>query len=281
MITLDDVKTRHRTIWAGGDYARVARDLIASLGPVLVDACGVRPGEHVLDVAAGAGNAALPAARAGASVVASDLVDALLDQGRAAAAREGLDLRWEEADAEALPYDDGSFDVVLSCVGAMFAPDHRRTADELVRVCRPGGRIGLLSWTPEGFVGRMFAAMRPYAPAPPPGAQPPVLWGQASHLTELFGDRVVEVTAHRATVRIDAFADGAAFRDFFRAHYGPTVAVYRSLADDPDRTAALDRDLAAVGDEALDDTGDGTMSWEYLLWTGTRAQAGSASSQSA
>ena len=165
------LKARHRTMWALGDYPAVAVDMIAELGPVLVSATGVRRGDRVLDVAAGSGNAAVPAALTGAEVVASDLTPELFEAGRQLAKEQGAELTWEEGDAEALPYPDSSFDVVLSCVGVMFAPHHQRAADELVRVCRPGGTIGLLSWTPTGFVGELFRTMKPYAPPPPPGAR--------------------------------------------------------------------------------------------------------------
>jgi ubiquinone/menaquinone biosynthesis C-methylase UbiE len=150
----DPLKARHRTMWGLGDYPLVADTVVPDLGAVLVDACGVMPGDRVLDVAAGSGNAAIPAARAGAQVVASDLTPSLLEAGKARA--EDLPIRWEEADAEALPYADGSFDVVLSCLGVMFAPHHQAGADELVRVCRSGGTIGVLSWTPGGFIGQLW-----------------------------------------------------------------------------------------------------------------------------
>ncbi len=139
----------------------------------------------------------------------------------------------------------------------MFAPHHQEAADELVRVVRPGGRIGLLSWTPAGFIGQMFATMKPYAPPPPPGAQPPPLWGDEAHVRALLGDRVTDVVAETRSLRVALFADGAAFRDFFKRTYGPTIAVYRSLADDPDRTAELDAALAALGDAALAERRDG------------------------
>jgi SAM-dependent methyltransferase len=262
------LKAKHAAMWAMGDYPAVATDVIAPLGPILVAAAGVGPGDRVLDVGAGSGNAAIPAALTGADVVASDLTPELLETGRLQAADRGARLRWEEADAEALPYADASFDVVLSCVGVMFAPHHQQSADELVRVVGPGGRIGLLSWTPEGFIGQMFAAMKPYAPAPPPGAQPPPLWGDEGHVRGLLGDRVTDVVAERRSLQVSVFADGAGFRDFFKRTYGPTIAVYRSLADDPDRAAELDTVLAGLGDGFLR---EGSMAWEYLLLTARRA----------
>ncbi len=232
------LKARHRAMWALGDYPAVASDIIPHLGAVLVDAVRVKGGDRVLDVAAGNGNAAIPAALAGASVVASDLTPELLESGRALAARKGVEITWQQADAEALPFADGEFDAVLSCVGVMFAPHHQASAEELVRVCRPGGTIGLINWTPEGFIGRMFATMKPYAPPPPPGAQPPPLWGDEGHLRSLFGDGVTDVIARKATVTVDHFDRPEAFREYFKANYGPTIAVYRSIAAQPERVAA-------------------------------------------
>lgn len=264
------LKARHRAMWALGDYPAVAAEVIPALGPVLVDACGVKPGALVLDVAAGSGNAAIPAALAGADVVAGDLTPELFDAGRRTAAEQGAQLRWEQADAEALPYADGAFDVVMSCVGVMFAPHHQAAADELVRVCRPGGTIGLISWTPEGFIGRMFAVMKPYAAPPPPGASPPPLWGDPAHVARLLGDRVTDVEVRRATVRVDHFNTAEEFRDYFKANYGPTIAVYRNLADQPERAAELDEALAELA--RRDDLGWGAMDWEYLLVTARRAE---------
>jgi SAM-dependent methyltransferase len=255
-------------LWALGNYDAVSTEVIAPLGRRLVEATGIDAGQHVLDVAAGTGNAALPAARTGADVVASDVTQALLDVGRRAAEAEGLDLDWRADDAQALPYDDGEFDAAISCVGVMFAPRHQDAADQLVRVVRPGGRIGLISWTPEGFIGRMFATMKPYAPAPPAGAQPPPLWGDEAHVRGLLRDRVTDVVAVRERLSVDRFATGAEFRDFFKAVYGPTIAVYASIAGDPARVVELDAALAALGDEALH---DGRMEWEYLLLTCRRA----------
>jgi SAM-dependent methyltransferase len=268
-ITADhDLKTRHRTMWALGNYPAVASEVIAELGPVLVEAAGVRAGDRVLDVAAGSGNVALPAARLGATVTATDLTPELLEAGRRAAEAEGLEIGWKEADAEAMPCADEKWDVALSCVGVMFAPHHQAAADELVRVVRPGGRIGLISWTPDGFIGQMFATMRPFVPAPPPGVQPPPLWGRLDHVRELFGDRVTDLDARQQKLRVSRFDSGAEFRDFFKATYGPTITAYAGIADDPERTDALDQELAALGDRYLV---DGVMEWEYLLVTGHRA----------
>jgi ubiquinone/menaquinone biosynthesis C-methylase UbiE len=262
------LKAKHRAMWALGDYPAVARDIVGDLGPVLVQASGVGPGERVLDVAAGSGNASIPAAAAGASVIASDLTPELFETGRKAAAEAGVEIDWQQADAEALPYPDASFDTVLSCLGVMFAPHHQAGASELVRVLRPGGTLGLLSWTPEGFIGQMFATMKPYAPAPPPVAQPPPLWGNEEHVRALLGDRVTEVSASRASLVVDEFATPAAFRDYFKANYGPTIAVYKAIADDQEKVAALDRDLEDLGrrfDRGA--AGSSVLEWEYLLLT--------------
>ncbi len=267
------LKARHRAMWASGDYSAVADEVIPALGAVLVQAGGVRRGQRVLDVAAGTGNAALPAAAAGAEVVASDLAPELLDIGRRHAEARGLTLTWQEGDAENLPYDDASFDVVLSCVGVMFAPHHGRSAAELLRVCRPGGTIALLSWTPTGFIGRMFAVMRPYMAPPPPGAQPPPLWGDEAHVRELLADGVSDLTFRRDTLVVDRFGTPEDFVDFFKRTYGPTIVAYRGLADDPARAAALDAELVALArDAARPAPGGGiTMEWEYLLVTATRS----------
>jgi SAM-dependent methyltransferase len=256
-------------MWASGDYPRLAAELVAPLGPVLVAATGVGPGDRVLDVASGTGNAAIPAARTGADVTASDLCPELLEHGRRLAAEHGVDLAWREANAHELPFADQEFDVVMSCIGVMFAPFHQQAADELVRVLKPGGRIGVLSWTPEGHIGQLWAAMKPYAPAPPPGAQPPPLWGQEAHVRELFGDRVTDVVTERRMLPVDLFADGAQFRDYFKSTYGPTISVYRNVEGDPDRVAALDADIARVGDSVL--SAASTMDWEYLLLTARKA----------
>jgi SAM-dependent methyltransferase len=263
-MTIDrGLESRHRALWASGDYATVATELVSPLGPVLVQASEIRAGDRVLDVAAGSGNVAIPAALIGANVTASDLVPELLERG-AALARD-VDVRWCEANAEALPFGVAEFDAVLSCVGVMFAPHHERAANELVRVCRPGGTIGLISWTPEGFIGQMFATMKSYVPAPPPGVQPPPKWGDADYVQALLGDGITDFRTERRTLGVDRFVDGAAFRDFFKTYYGPTISAYRGIAEAPERVAALDVELAELADRYL--AGSSTMEWEYLLVT--------------
>jgi SAM-dependent methyltransferase len=265
------LKARHRAMWALGDYPAVAADVIAELGGVIVDACEIAPGDRVLDVAAGSGNAAIPAAQRGGSVVASDLTPELFDAGRKLAALHGVTVEWQQGDAEALPYGDGEFDVVMSTVGVMFAPHHQAAADELVRVARPRGTIGLVNWTPEGFIGQMFAVMKPYAPAPPPGAQPPPLWGRPEHVQQLFGDQVIDLQATRQHLRVDRFDSPEDFREFFKRCYGPTIVAYRNIADDPVRIDALDRELAELAGRHGHDDGGFVMEWEYLLVTAQRS----------
>ncbi len=270
-ITADQaLKARHRALWALGDYPAVAREVIPELGRVLVDATGIRRGITVLDVAAGSGNAAIPAALTGADVVASDLTPELLAAGQEIGEKVGVDVRWDEADAEALPYPDAAFDVVLSSVGVMFAPHHQDSADELLRVTRPGGTIGLINWTPAGFIGELFRTMKPYAPTPPPGVQPPPLWGDEEHVRALFGNGITGVVARRQTVTVDGFATPEAWRDFFKAAYGPTIATYRSIANDAERVAALDRELAALARRYDRGVGSTVMDWEYLLFVARR-----------
>ncbi|HEY7813933.1 MAG TPA: methyltransferase domain-containing protein [Nakamurella sp.] len=202
-------------------------------------------------------------------MTASELTPELLDIGEQRAIERALDLTWVEADAEFLPFEDGEFDVVTSCVGVMFAPFHQPVADQLTRVTRPGGTIALINWTSEGVIGRMFGVMREFVPAPPPGAQPGPLWWTEAHVRELFGDRVTELRAERRQLTVDRFANAEHFRDYFREYYGPTIAAYRNIADDPTREAALDRALTELARSAGADTG--TMQWEYLLVTARRA----------
>jgi ubiquinone/menaquinone biosynthesis C-methylase UbiE len=266
-----ELKARHRSMWASGDYASMVETFLLPLGPRLVEACGIGPGMRVLDVAAGTGNASLPAAQRGASVTASDLTPELLDVGRRRAEAEGLELEWVEADAEHLPIADESYDVVMSSIGAMFAPHHQDVADELVRVCRPGGTIGLLSWTPEGMVGALFRTMGPFAPPPPAGAQPAPLWGSEQHINELFGDRVTWTTLEREMLDITAFDHPRDYGEHFKARYGPTIAA-RANAQRNEREAEFDAALDAFCDEWNSGTPEAArFEKEYLLAVGSRA----------
>lgn len=269
-VTYDELKTKHRGMWASGDYPRMVETFLLPLGPRLVEACEIGPGMQVLDVASGTGNAAIPAAQRGAVVTASDLTPELLEAGRARPEAQGLDITWTPADAENLPFEDGSFDVVMSSIGVMFAPHHQAAADELVRVCRPGGKIGLLSWTPEGMIGALFATMKPFAPPPPPGASSPPLWGSEEHLQGLFGGRVGLHTLRRENLSITAFEHARDYGEHFKAYYGPTIAA---------RANAVRNGLEQEFDQALDqfcdtwDSGtDGAAHFEkeYLIAVGTR-----------
>jgi SAM-dependent methyltransferase len=266
-----ELKGRHRKMWASGDYGSMVETFLLPLGPRLVDACGIGPDMIVLDVAAGTGNASIPAAERGAKVTASDLTPELFDAGRERAAAAGVELEWVEADAENLPFGDQSFDVVMSSIGAMFAPHHQEVADELVRVGRPGGTIGLLSWTPEGMIGALFKAMGPYAPPPPPGAQPPPLWGSEEHLRELFGERVQWRTLDRDVLEITAFERPGDWGEHFKEKYGPTI-VARGNAEKSGRAAEFDEALDQFCEEwNLGTAKNARFEQEYLLAIGTRA----------
>src|SRR4051794_12358011 len=241
-----ELKARHRAMWASGDYPGMVETFLTPLGPRLVEACGIAPGMRVLDVAAGTGNAAIPAALRGAYVTASDLTPELLDAGRRHAG--DADLEWVEADAEALPFADESFDVVMSAIGVMFAPHHADAAAELVRVCEPGGTLGLLSWTPDGMLGALFRAMAPFAPPPPPGASPAPLWGSESHVRGLFGDQIEWRSVSRDVLTITVFPRPRDYGEFFKARYGPTISI-RANAARQGRADEFDATLDAFCEE--------------------------------
>jgi SAM-dependent methyltransferase len=270
-----ELKARHRKMWASGDYPAMVETFLLPLGPRLVEACGIESGMRVLDVATGTGNAAIPAAKKGAEVTASDLTPELFDAGRRRAEAEGVTLEWAEADAENLPFEDASYDVVMSSIGAMFAPHHEKVAGELARVCRPGGTIGMLNWTPEGMVGALFRTLGPFAPPPPPGAQPPPLWGSEDHVKELFGDRVDFHTLERDILNITAFATPQDYGDHFRKYYGPTIAAENNARSNG-RHEEFVRALYAFCDEwnlASPDgsPGEARFEHEYLIAVGTRS----------
>ena len=264
--SLDEHKAAERAMWALGDYHRFAKATVWELGPVLVEACGIGPGQRVLDVAAGTGNVAIRAAEAGAEVVASDLTPENFAAGREEARERRVELDWVEADAEALPFEDGEFDVVTSSLGAMFAPDHRKVADELLRVCRPGGTIGMISFTPEGTAADFFEAFARYAPPPPPGAQPPLLWGSEQHVRELFHGRVdsLELTRREYVERAPSPREYVAL---FDETFGPVIAMRAFLADRPELAAELDRESLEFAERMNRGAAGGPAeySYEYLL----------------
>lgn len=265
-----ELKARHRAMWASGDYSSMVETFLLPLGPRLVEACGIGPGMRVLDVGAGTGNASIPAAQRGANVTASDLTPELLEAGRQRAEAEGLELEWVEGDAENLPFEDESFDVVMSSIGAMFAPHHQEVADEFVRVCRRGGIIGLLSWTPEGMLGALFRMMGPFAPPPPPRAQPPPLWGSEKHLRELIGDRVEWRTLEREMLEITAFEHPHDYAEHFKARYGPTISTQGNARKDG-REAEFEEAFNRFTEEWNRGTPDrARFEKEYLLAVGER-----------
>jgi ubiquinone/menaquinone biosynthesis C-methylase UbiE len=237
-VDLKALKTRQMNTWASGDYAVVGTTL-QIVGELLAEACDLRFDERVLDVAAGNGNATLAAARRGCQVTSTDYVGALLDRGKERAHAERLNVTFEVADAEALPYADANFDAVLSTFGVMFAPDQVTSAHELARVCRPGGRIGLANWTPEGFIGQVFKTLGRHVP-PPAGVQPPSLWGTEAHLRSLFGDNASAITVTPRVFNL-RYRSAAHFIEVFRTWYGPLHKAFASLP--PDGAAALERDL--------------------------------------
>jgi SAM-dependent methyltransferase len=251
-LALDGIKAKQQKTWASGDYGAVAA-LIHPMAELLVQSADLSYGARVLDVAAGTGNASIAAARCGCDVVATDYVTALLDRARIRAQAEGLHLTTEEADAEALPYADGSFDAVLSVVGVMFAPHQEVAAAELARVCRPGGTIALANWTPDGFIGHLFKTIGRHVP-PPPGISPPPLWGSSERLRELLGSSFPELTITPRDL-VFRFASAAGLADYFRDNYGPTLKAFEALGDNG---KALYDDIVALAGEHNVAT-DGTL----------------------
>ena len=224
-IDLAAIKQRQQATWASGDYHMIGTQILI-VSELLIEALDLRSTERVLDVATGSGNAALAAARRGCAVVGLDYVPALLERARRRAEAEGLEAEFVEGDAEALPFDDGAFDVVSSVFGAMFAPNQEQTADELARVCRPGGRIGLVAHTPEGFIGQLFKTIGQFIP-PPPALQSPALWGTEQRLRELFGG-TVDIQAQRRHF-VFRYRSPQHWLDVFRTYYGPVHKAFAAL----------------------------------------------------
>jgi len=235
------LKSRQQITWASGDYAVIGTTL-QIVGEQLAEACDLRWDERVLDVAAGNGNATLAAARRGCKVTSTDYVASLLDRGAERAKAERLDVRFMVQDAEALTFDDGTFDAVLSTFGVMFAPDHARVASELARVCRSGGRIGVANWTPESLVGQMFKALGRQIP-PPAGLQPPALWGVETHVRSLFGDQASAITVTPRSFNF-RYRSAAHFIEVFRTWYGPVHKAFAALPGE--KAAALEHDLTEL-----------------------------------
>jgi ubiquinone/menaquinone biosynthesis C-methylase UbiE len=240
------LKDAHRKTWASGDYPRVA-GLVTEVGERIVERAGVRPGAEVLDVAAGTGNAAIPAARAGAHVTAADLTPELFDAGRSRAVEAGVEIDWITADAEDLPFEDERFDYLLSSLGVQFVPRHEIVARELVRLCRPGGTIALGNWAADGYIGRFWTIMGPYLPPPPAYASPPAGWGRVEHIEKLFADHPVRLTFESYALDFEAESP-AAFIDFLADSYGPLVGARSKLSGDG-RWESLRNELIALSDQ--------------------------------
>lgn len=267
-VDMDAIRNVQQKTWSEGDFAMVA-GLVMMVAEELAEALDIVPGERVLDVACGSGNGAIAAARrAWGNTVGADFVPALLERGRERAAAERLDVEFIEADATSLPFEDGEFDVVESIFGAMFAADQEKAAAELLRVCKPGGRIGMANWVPDSGVGQMFMTIAKHAP-PPPGVKPPLLWGTEERLRELFGNGISDLRVERRASR-QAFRDADHFLDHFRTYFGPTKVAFERVG--PDGEEALTADLRAYleqnnvgGDRAL------VLEPEYLQVVATRA----------
>jgi ubiquinone/menaquinone biosynthesis C-methylase UbiE len=254
------LKTRQQGAWASGDYALIGATL-QIVGENLCEALDLRAGQKVLDVAAGNGNVTLAAARRWCEVTSTDYVPALLARGKARAEADGLAISFREADAENLPFADGSFDVVVSTYGVMFTPDQEKAAAELLRVCRPGGKIGLANWTPQGFIGRIFKVLGQYVP-PPSGAKSPLLWGTRGHLADLFGVGAASIKAEPRDFMF-RYRSAEHFIDVFKTYYGPMHKAFGAL--DEGKRKALAAELAALI-TGLNRAEDGTMvvPGEYL-----------------
>lgn len=251
------------SVWALGDYHRFATATVWPLGALLVRACGLGPGDRVLDVAAGTGNTALRAAEAGARVVASDVTAENFEAGRREASARAVEVEWVEADARALPFEDGAFDAVTSSVGAIFAPDPPAVAAEMARVCRPGGTIGMINFRPEAVAAGFFELFARYMPSPEPGAESPLVWGEEDRLRALFGDRVASMRLTRGEY-VERAPDGPpGYRALFESSFGPMIALRRGLADDPVRAAAFEREWREFTERANRGAPGGAAEYPY------------------
>jgi len=258
---LAKLKQGARAAWSAGDYPAIAEQQLWPVGAVAVERIGVRPGEDVLDVACGTGNAAIRAAQAGGRVVGVDLTPELFEAGRRLAREAGVEVQWVQGDAEELPFPDAAFDVVLSTFGCMFAPRHRVTAHELARVLRPGGRLCVTAWTPEGEMGEFFRTVAGYLPPPSPLAEPPTLWGSEQHVQALFDGTGVELAFDRGAVAPAAFASTDEAIEFMTTKFGPLMMA-RKLNEASGRWTELRATLAELYEHE--------EPMEYLIVTGRR-----------
>jgi len=266
MPNLAAIKGRQQQTWASGDYGVIGTTLSLT-GELLCEALDLHPGERVLDVAAGNGNATLAAARRWADVTSTDYVAALLDQGRARAMAERLPVTFQEADAENLPFADSSFDVALSVFGVMFTPNQERAAHEMLRVCTTGGKIGLANWTPESFIGNLFRTLGKHVP-PPAGVKPPALWGTEQRLRELFGDGISDLTI-KSRYFVFRYRSPQHWIEVFRTYYGPVLKAFAAL--DATGQAALEADLTELLERFnLGDAETLTVPSEYLEVVATK-----------
>jgi ubiquinone/menaquinone biosynthesis C-methylase UbiE len=270
-----DEVAQARAVWRLGDYHRFAREQMWEIGPVVVAACGISAGDRILDVAAGSGNVAIRAAEAGAQVVASDITPENFEAGRKEAEARGVEVEWVEADAQALPFGDAEFDVVTSSFGAIFAPDHQKVADELLRVCRPGGTIGMTTFPPGGLAEEIFGVVAPYMPPPPPDALSPLLWGTEEHVRQLFGDGIESLQLSERTYTERA-PSPQEYVDLYKETFGPVVSVHEALRDQPDRAARLDREFLDFAHQANRGARGGWAEYpyEYVLLVARKQVAG-------
>jgi SAM-dependent methyltransferase len=266
---LTEAQQQARTLWSAGDFPRAAQQ-IAAVGETTVVRAGIQPGDVVLDVACGAGNATIPAARTAARTVGLDITPELIEAGKKAAADAGVEIEWVEGDAQDLPFDDESFDVVLSVFGCMFAPDHAKAAAELARVLKPGGRMVVAAWRPEGNVGRMFGMIAQHMPPPPEGFQPPPLWGVDDHVREIFDGTGMELELEPTTVDFTADSADQFFVEFERDL--PPIVMAKKGLEPQGKWEALRSDLKNLYDESNEaDDGSFRAAQEYVLIKGTKA----------
>jgi len=268
MAELSEEKQRARAVWSAGDFGSVAKKISGS-GLKAVEAAEIADGDKVLDVACGTGNATIPAAKTGAEVTGLDLTPKLLEEAKVEASSAGVEIEWIEGDAEQLPFEDQSFDAVISVYGAMFAPDHKKAASEIARVLKSGGRMAICSWTPDGGIGRFFKTASSHAPAPPEGFQPPPLWGTEEHVREIFEGTGIELSFEQAAAefQFDSPEDATVF---YETRFGPVV-IAKAMLEPEGKWQALRDDLVALyTDLNTSEEGDLRFLGEYLVAKGTK-----------